>query len=110
MNDRFKIGSLTLLNVTIFIQYLLLHACPYYGVRLSINNNFHTRLILKIIVICENFTSLNFHFNTYHRNKGNQKLFFRVLKLLRKEKSKNAKQIKTKKGDTLIKEKEIMNE
>ena len=42
-------------------------------------------------------------------SKGNQKLFFRVLKSLRKEKSENAKQIKNKDGDILREEKEIMN-
>ena len=41
--------------------------------------------------------------------KGNQKLFFRILKSLRKEKSENTKQIKNKAGDILREEKEIMN-
>ena len=42
-------------------------------------------------------------------SKGNQKLFFGVLKLLRKEKSGNTKQIKNKTGDILREEKEIMD-
>ena len=42
-------------------------------------------------------------------NKGNQKLFFRVLKTLRREKTGNIKQIKNKKGDVSREEKEMTN-
>jgi len=42
-------------------------------------------------------------------SKGKQKLFFGVLRLLRKKKSENTKQIKNEKGDILREEKEIMN-
>ena len=42
-------------------------------------------------------------------SKGNQKLFFRVLKTLRKEKSEITKQVKSKKGDLPREKKEIMN-
>ena len=42
-------------------------------------------------------------------SKENQKLCFRVLKSLRKEKSVNSKQVKNTTGDILREEKEIMN-
>ena len=42
-------------------------------------------------------------------SKGNQKLLFRVLKSLRKEKSENTKQIRNKDGDILREQKQNMH-
>ena len=74
-----------------------------------INYKIQRKKVKDMVMISKKQSWVEFMEKMEKDSKANQKLFFGVLKLLRKEKSGNTKQIKNKTGDILREEKEIMD-